>query len=90
MPFLALLDMHELDADRFAVGFAHDGNNVPQGRAFGNEPAGVKNRVEIGFAEVEGIKGELRMIDRAGREGVGAGQQVADVAVAVDQGLNGR
>jgi len=80
--------MHEFNADRAAVCVAQHRQNLPQGGAFLHKAAGVEGPVEISLVEAEGGQREERMVGFAGGERVSAGEQVADITIAVNQGLD--
>ena len=54
--------MHELDADRAAIGLAHDLDDLPEGRGLVAENVVNKNRtVQIGIGKAVGLGVELGM-----------------------------
>src|SRR5215467_1866880 len=56
-------DMHELDAERLAVGAAHDGEDLPHGRKLEPEHAVEKDAtVHVGIAETVGARIELLLV----------------------------
>jgi len=89
LAFVGVLDVHELDPDGATVGFAQEVENLAQGRALPEKAAGVESAVQVLLGQAEGLQGKERVIGGTGRERIGAGQQMADVPVAVDQGLDG-
>ncbi len=88
LAFGRILDVHELDAEGPAVGILQGFENLPEAGARLVETSGVEDRVEVALAQTEGLQGQLGMPGGAGGERVGAGLQVAHVAIAVDQGLD--
>jgi hypothetical protein len=85
-----VLNVHGLDAGRTAVGLAQGLDDLPQGDALLEKTTGAKDGVEVRFVEVESLEGEQGMFGLADFEGIGAGEQVSDIAVAIDQGLHAR
>ncbi len=85
-----VLDVHEFGADGAAVGLLQSVDNLPQGGALPQETQRMKGALEVGLFQAESGQVEQRMGDRAGGKGIGAGEQVADVAVAVDEGIDRR
>ncbi len=88
LALLGVLDVHEFHPDGAAVGLAHHSDNLPQGGVLLDESTGMEHRVEIGFRQAENTQIEQRVIEGAGFEGVGTGEQVPDIAISVDQRLN--
>ena len=84
---VGILDVHELDADRAAIGLAQDLHDLPQGRGFAAEHVVDEDRpVHVGFGEAVGFRVELGV--RGGdlqAERVEPGFEVAAHAVGADQ-----
>ncbi len=79
-------DVHELDAEGAAVGFAKEGEDVAEGaRSAAAEGAGVKDLVEIGIGEAEGGEGEIGILVGGDAERVEVGEGVAEGAVSEEQ-----
>ena len=86
-----VLQVHELDPDRAAVGLAQRRQDVAQrhldvGRAIRRDEEGVQ---ALG-RKPDRLEGQQGVLERAGLERVEAGEQVPDLAEAVDQGLHPR
>ena len=88
LSLFGLLDVGKLDPDRPAIGVAQGGDDLAQGGTGNVELLDLEGGVEVGLGKAEGVEAEQRVLDLAGRERVGAGEQMADVAVAPDQGLH--
>ena len=82
--------MHELDADGAAVGFLQRFDDFAQGSVRLQKAHRVKYGIEIGIRKSVRLQGEQGVGKRAGGEGVGAGEQVAEIAVTVDQRIDRR
>ena len=80
-------DVHELDAERLAVGAAQDGDDLAQGREFEAEHLVEEDlAVEIGLGEAVGARIELRLVLlRLEPERIELGVEVAADAVGADQ-----
>ena len=80
-------DVHELDAERLAVGAAQDGDDLAHRREFEAEHLVEENpAVEIGFGEAVGTRVELLLVLlRLERERIELGVEVAAHAVGADQ-----
>ncbi len=86
--------MHELDADRTAVGLPQDGDHLAQsGRAplLAAQPI-EEDPVQVRFGQPEcrGFEQFMRLASRAELERVEIGQVMAVLAVGVDQPRDGR
>ena len=82
------LDVHELDAGLPAIGLPQGCHELAQGRARPDEPACAEDRIQVVFVQAELGKHQKGMFQQAGGERVGTGQQVADIAITVDERLN--
>ena len=82
-----MLDVHELDADRAAVGLAQHLHDLAQGRRLQPEHVVEEDRpVHVGFGEAVGLRIELRVVLPALQaERIEIGHQVAAHAVDADQ-----
>ena len=82
-----VLDVHELDADRAAIGLAEDLHDLPQGRGFAAEHVVDENRlVHVGFGEAVGFRIELGVRGRFGQaQRVELGFEVTAHAIGADQ-----
>ena len=80
-------DVHELDADRPAVGLAEDAQQLAKGAVVVRAKLAVEDLVQVGLGEAKGGKLELlvRFRPRRQLERVEVGQVVAHLAVGVDQ-----
>ena len=79
-------DVHELDPEGAAVGFAEVGENIPESaRAAAAEGAGVESAVEVGIGEAEGGKREIGILVRGDAEGVEVGEGVAEGTVGEEE-----
>ncbi len=85
-----ILDMHEFHADRAAVGLPQNLQDLPQGGALLGKPFGVEGRVLVRLLQAEGFEAQKGVIAGAGVERIDAGLQMPKIAVAEDEGLNGR
>ena len=86
---VAILQVHELDADRAAVRLFAARDNLAKRGDFGTRKvAGRKARVEVRFAQPEGLEREF--FGRLGGqpEGIEVGEQVTAAAVHVHHGVN--
>ncbi len=89
MPFLRVLDVHEFHPDGAAVGFPHQCQDLAEGCFSSGELLHRKCDTQVGIVETEGVEVQKRMFRHAGGEGIGAGQKVAKIPVAVNQCLDG-
>src|SRR5205823_10876742 len=81
-----VLDVQVLDADGAAVGLAEGVEQLAQGGARqADEVAGVEGAVEIAFVEAELGEVQQRVAGALLAERVEVGQEVAEVAVGVDE-----
>jgi len=81
-------DLHELDADGTAVGIAQDRQDLGQGRGFVEKPAGREDRFQICGIQTEFGQVEQGVGKRARGERIGAGKEMADVAVTIDKRID--
>ena len=78
--------MHELDADRAAVGFPEDRDQLAQGAVIVRAELVVEDPVQVGLGEPKAESSSSSCFAAAGElQGVEVGQVVADLAVGVDQ-----
>ena len=80
-------DVHELDAERLAIGAAQDGEHLAHGREFETEHLVEEDlAVEVGLGEAVGARIELRLgLLRLESERIELGVEVAADAVGADQ-----
>ena len=80
-------DVHELDAERLAIGAAQDGDDLAHRREFEAEHLVEENlAVEIGFGEAVGARIELLLVRlRLEAERIELGVEMAAHAVGADQ-----
>ncbi len=80
-------NMHEFDAERLAIGAAHNGENLAQRREFEPEHPVKKNpAVHIRIGEAVGARIEILLVlHRLEPEGIEIGVEVAARAVGADQ-----
>src|SRR6185369_10854627 len=88
LPFVRLLDIHELDTDGTAVGFLHGFQYLAQGGGVLVIPPCMENRIEIGVGKIKSGKIQVGVRNSTGGERVGAGDEVADIAISIDKRLN--
>ena len=86
-----VLQVHELHPDRVAVGLAEARQDVPQrGFQVRGTVGDEKRPLEVREGKPEGVQAEQGVFGGAGLQGVEAGEQVPDFAVAGDQGVHAR
>ena len=89
---LGVADMHELDADRAAVGLPQDRDQLAQGREPALAQLVVKDPVQVGFGQPK--RRRLKMFGRDAPglelERVEIGHIMAKLAVSIDQPRDGR
>ena len=84
-------DVHELHADRAAVSFAQDGDQLVERGITRVAELVVENALQVGLGQTEcgGLEQLERLVARLELQGVEIGQVMAELAIGVDQPRHG-
>src|SRR2546423_797118 len=84
--YIRVLDMHVLDADGAAVGFPQGDHEFAQRSLLHTDKrTGFKNVVEVGYIQSELLELQKRMRAPRFAQRVEMGNEVAEVAIGVDE-----